>query len=224
MKKLIALLLVAVLSIGLVACGSATDDAKTSPEQQASIERIEKAQTAINSLHELTDYSPSDFSTIDEYSDHVSASFKEFLDTLYLTADAEIHHNTWTQAYLSALEAYNALSSDEKLEIKNVEWLSENKTHIEQYEKILIEQEIALFCKDAAVEALKETLVNKSSYEEYGWVLEKSYYWLDYHTFTVELKIEYSATNRMGGRIDDVEYVRCEGTYTNGEISIISIT
>lgn len=202
MKKVIALLLATILCLSLVACGNSKEQ---KAQEEASAKRIETAQNAINALHEIY------------YIDG-------FFDSLYLTEDAEIHHNEWTSAYVAALDAYNALSSDEQLKIKNADWLNENEIYIGQYEKILIEQEIALYCKDVAVEDLKERLINKSSYEEYGWKLDRSYYFEDDDTFWVELKIEYSATNRMGGRIDDTEYVDCRGTYRDGTITITKLS
>ena len=183
MKKVIALLLATILCLSLVACGNS----------KASAKRIEAAQNAINALHEIS-------------------YVHDFFDSLYLTEDAEIHHNEWTSAYVAALDAYNALSSDEQLKIQNADWLNEPERYVAWYEKILIEQEIALYCKDVAVEDLKERLINKSSYEEYGWILDHSYYGVGDYTFWFELKIEYSATNKMGGRIDDTEYVDCRGT------------
>lgn len=195
MKKAIALLLVSILCLSFSGCGSSKE----------SEQKIEEAQNAINALHKIS-------------------YLEGFSDSLYLTETAEIHHNEWTIAYLAALDAYNALSSDEKLKIKNADWLTKNNGYINWYEKILIEQEIALYCKDASVEHLKNTLINKSSYEEYGWKLIRSHYFEDDHSFWVELKIEYSATNRMGGRIDDTEYIDCRGTYQDGTITITDIS
>lgn len=210
MKKTIALLLAIILCLSLVACG---DSKGQKVQEEASTKRIEEAQNAINALHDISTNSL-----------HDNSYFDSFLDSLFLTEDAEIHHNEWTSAYIAALDAYNALSSDEKLKIKNAGWLNERETYINLYNQILIEQEIALYCKDIAVEALKESLINKSSYEEYGWTLEDSFYYEFNHTFWVELKIEYSATNRMGGRIDDTEYVRCKGIYRDGTITITDLS
>ncbi len=163
--------------------------------------RIKTAQNAINELHKIR-------------------SVSDFYDTLYVTENAEIHHNEWSSAYATAIEAYNALSDKEKLDVKNPEWLTENLSYIVEYENVLIEQEIALYCKDKAVEELKDTLVNKSSYEEYGWTLEKVNYSKDNQKFWVDLKIEYSATNKLGGRLDDVDYFDYTGTYKDGKITI----
>jgi hypothetical protein len=139
---------------------------------------------------------------------------------MYLTETAEIHHNDASSAYAAAFEAYNALSDEEKLEIRDSDLLLENERFISQYEKILVEQKVAIYCKDVAVEELKETLVNKSSYEEYGWALEKVHYSKDDQVFWVELNVEYSSTNEYGGRVDEIDYFDYTGTYKDGKITI----
>lgn len=216
MKKVVAILLATILCLSLVACGN---NRVQKAYEEASARRVEAAQNAINALHELSNLDLDDFSSVEEY----FAYYDNLWDSLYLTEDAEIHHNEWTSAYVAALDAYNALFSDEQLKIQNADWLNEEETYIAKYEEILIEQEIALYCKDVAVEDLKERLINKSSYEEYGWILDRSDYRVDDYTFWVELKIEYSATNEMGGRIDDTEYVDCWGTYRDGTITITEL-
>lgn len=193
MKRILALIMIFLICFSLCAC--------TNKEaEQAAKERAAR----IKNVEDLI-----------EYMSDAEWELKE----LYLTETAEIHHNEWSAAYVKALDAYNALSADEQTGVWNADDLKDDY-HIKWYNEILIEQEIALYCKDIAVEALKEKLINKSSYEEYGWILDRSYYFEDDHTFWVELKIEYSATNRMGGRIDDTEYVSYHGAYIDGKITI----
>ena len=216
MKKALSLLLVLILCLSACASGPSKEDIESK-------ERIERAQNAINALHNLTD-------KVD-----YSQFWYKFCHTLYLTETAEIQHNDWTLAYVAAKEAFDALSEKEKQQVKNAEWLTEKSYLIEKYEEILIEQEIVLYCKEVAVEEVKSDLINKSSYEEYGWKIYGEHYvyqeseydeelgkYVDtgIYSFSVEIKIEYSATNRMGGRIDDVEYVRVRGTYSNGTYTI----
>lgn len=194
MKKTIAILLALWLCVSLCACGNESED------------RFKDAQ---NLFRELAD-------------------IKFVYDDLYLTEHAEIHHNAWTTAYEKAIAAYNALPAEDKAKLDNDPYYGRygnlSVSHEYSYEHIFIEQEIALYCKDAAVEAVKDSLVNKSSYEEYDWMLERIYYLGSGHGFEVEIKIEYSATNKMGGRIDDTAHVYCKGTYENGKITITHLS
>jgi len=196
MKRLIA----SIVSIFILASFTSCSNNNTSNDAATeSTAKIEAAQSAINALHEIG------------YLDN-------FYDTLYVDENAEIHHNEWSSAYVTALNAYNALSEGEKEQITNAHWLNEDSYYINAYENTLIEQEIALYCKDAAVEYIKDSLINKSSYEEYGWILNRVFYLDDDHTFSVDLDIEYSATNKIGGRIDDTEYLYIRGRYQPGGI------
>ena len=206
MKRLVCLLFVAALVVALCAC-----------ENNKTNENVEKAQAAINALSEAEEYMM-EIDTQRWLSDN-SYSSVYFYDSLYVDEHAEIHHNEWSLAYEEAMEAYNSLSTEEKTLIENSACL-DYKYYVDEYKSVLLEQEIALFCKDFAVEDLKEKLINKSSYEEYDWILEEVFYSENAHSFGVELKIEYSATNKFGGRIDDIEYFRCSGTYKNGIITI----
>lgn len=195
MKKTIALLLSLCMCFTVSACGI----------NREGKERIRTAQEAINALHKLN-------------------QTKSFYDTLYLTEDAQIHHNEWSIAYLDALAAYEALSEEEKAELYNPTWIYESESCVSKYEDLLIQQEIVLYCKDIAVEEIKDSLINKSSYEEYSWIIESSNYKRSNGTFSVKYEIEYSATNRLGGRIDDISWPFVTGTYQNGEITITKVS
>lgn len=217
MRKTISLILALVMCLALCACGPSQEEIDASVAEQESAARIDKAQAAINTLHEMTDWK--NWTDSYDYGDFLD----DFGDTLYLTETAEIHHNDWTLAYIAAQEAYDALSDEEKQQIQNPEWITEDEYLVSRYEEILIQQEIVLACKEAAVEKLKNSLINKSSYEEYGWEMKHCFYYESTGTFDVEIRIEYSATNRVGGRIDDVEYADCDGTYSNGVVTITKI-
>lgn len=197
MRKYVFLIIALALSLGLCACGNNSKD-------RIQIDRVQNAKDLFLQVAETT----------------------FVYDDLYLTEHAEIHHNAWTIAYEKAMDAYNALSAEEKEFLDKDTVSGRHSPRVDLYEdnynEICIEQEIALYCKDTAVEELKDSLINKSSYEEYDWILEYSHYSADDNTFLVELEIEYSATNRMGGRIDDTEYVSFRGTYQDGEILITS--
>ncbi len=197
MKRIICLIVAALLIMTTYGCSDesapSTDNAK---ERIAEVEELcEQAWDAYESCSHGYDAKP------------------------YLNEVGEIIQHEWIRKYLLALEAYNALSEDEKAEVYSGSVFTLVTEH---YEDLLTEQEMVLKLKDACVESIKESLVNKSSYEEYGWTLGDYYYFTvgdlngDFH---VELTIEYSATNKMGGRIDDSEEFDIRGTYKNGQFS-----
>ena len=199
MKRTVSLIMVVLMCFSLGACKPKDDDSRKA---------IDAATEALSALHEVNS--------------------KLMEEEVVVSPEGEIMHNEWSLAYIAALEAYNALSDEEKKEVESVYCLEDNEWRVKNYEKALIEREIALYCKELAVEELKESLINKSSYEEYGWSLRKLYYFdemqTSYHgdkyNFWVELEIEYSATNEMGGRIDDTEYNNMTGIYKDGTITI----
>lgn len=133
------------------------------------------------------------------------------------------------KAYEKAKNCYDSLSDKEKKKVKNIQLLEDMKADYEEAKADEIrytrEREILLACKDAVVEEIKDILINSSSYEEINWNgFVGTEYDEDTGAFFCTISIEYSATNALGGRVDQKKMSTINGIYKDGNVSDLKIT